>query len=185
MPDLGPSPAPAPQTPEQTEQLRLANADLAWKQVISEYPAAVRPSASFQGYISQATEVAVLTKCYTDHDVANYPDYPVGAKKGDKPHGVVPEISNEEGAIGLYICQVEHPYPPTLPPTPEQLGWLYDYLTKFLVPCYQANGVTNPPPPSREEFVAKWPNQGWYPDDGGGADPERIRVITEVCPPPK
>ena len=59
-------------------------------------PHPVRPAVTFQGYISTATEVAVLTRCYTDQGVPNYPDYPVGAKKGDKPESRVRRVARSD-----------------------------------------------------------------------------------------
>ncbi|GAA1444814.1 hypothetical protein [Leifsonia poae] len=185
MPDLGPSPAPAPQTAAQTEQLRIARADEAWKQLVQQYPSAVRPQVTFDGYISDATEMDVMTQCYTEQKVPIALGYPAGAQKGDKATSVGAETTNEQEAIGAYVCNVEHPYPPTSPMTQQQLGWLYDYLTRFLAPCYQANGIANPPAPSRADFIAKWPHQNWFPSDGGLMDGPRAAAIVKACPSPK
>lgn len=182
MPDLGPSPAPAPQNAAETEQRRLSNADQAWQQLLVQYPSAVRPPAPFGGYITDSTEVAVMTQCYTEQGVPIAEGYPVGAKKGDKPSSIGAEADNEQEAIGAWACNVEHPYRPGLPPTPQQLGYLYDYLTKFLVPCYEANGITEIPAPSRAEFVASWPHQNWFPTDGGLMEGTKAAAIAKACP---
>jgi hypothetical protein len=62
---------------------------------------------------------------------------------------------------------------------------MYDYLTQFLVPCYEANGIENPPPPPREDFIASWGNLIWFPDMSSLPmdSPEAI-AIAEACPPP-
>lgn len=185
MPDLGPSPAPAPQTAAQTEQRRLSNADQAWQQVLLQYPSAVRPQVTFGGYITDATEVAVMSQCLTEQGVPIANGYPAGAKKGDAPSSVGADASDEKEAIGAWVCNVEHPYRPAPPLTPQQLGYLYDYLTEFLVPCYEANGVAEPPAPSRATFVATWPHQNWYPSDGALMDGDKAAAITKACPPPK
>lgn len=182
MPDLGPSPAPAPQTPEQTEQLRLAAVEQAWQQVLLQYPSAVRPNVTFEGYTTEATAMDVLKACYTEQGVPFGYGYPIGAKKDAKPTSVGGEASNEKEAIGLYVCGVEHPGKPNSPLTPQQLGWSYDYFTKFLVPCYEANGVVVPPAPSRADFIAKWPNQNWFPTAASIEDPERAAAVAKACP---
>ncbi|HEV7566197.1 MAG TPA: hypothetical protein VGO31_09595 [Microbacteriaceae bacterium] len=185
MPDLGPSPQPAPQTPEQTEQLRLASANSDWQSVLTQYPNAVRPDAPFQGYMSAADEMAVMSACYGEHGVPIAYGYPVGAKPGDKPTSVGADANDEAGAIGIYVCSVEHPSRPNSPMTSEQLGWAYDYFTKFLVPCYEANGIHVPPAPSRSDFVSKWPNQNWFPSHGMSANPDKDAAIDKACPPLK
>lgn len=185
IPDLGSSPAPAPQTPTQIEQIRLSIADQAWRQVLLQYPAALRPPVAFGGYITDAAEVSVMSQCYSEHGVPIANGYPAGAKKGDPPTSVGADASDEQEAIGAWLCNAEHPYRPTPPPTPQQLEYLYDYLTEFLVPCYEANGITEPPAPSRADFVAKWPHQNWYPADGAGMDGDKAAAITKACPLPK
>lgn len=182
MPDLGPSPAPAPQTPAQPKQLRLARVEQQWQQLLLQYPSAVRPHVAFQGYITDATEMTVMKACFTEQNVPIGYGYPVGAKKGDKPTSVGGETSDEQEAVGLYICSVEHPYTPNSPMTPQQLGWSYDYFTEFLVPCYEANGFAVPPAPSRADFIAKWPNQNWFPSAGSIADPDRAAAVAKACP---
>lgn len=182
MPDLGPSPEPAPMTAEQTEQLRLQARDAAWKGVLAQYPHAVRPDVPFDGYLARADEMSVMSACYTAHGVPIGYGYAIGAKKGDPPTSVGGEASDEKQAVGLYYCSVEHPGRPNPPPTPAQLSWMYDYFTRFLVPCYEANGISVPPAPSKQDFVAKWPNQGWFPSPGMTADADEDAAVERACP---
>ena len=185
MPDLGPSPAPVSLTPEQTEQLRVQARDSAWQGVLTQYPDAVRPDVPFDGYLDAADEMTVMSACYTQHGVPISNGYAIGAKKGDPPTSVGGEASNEHQAIGLYFCTAEHPGRPTGPPTTEQLSWMYDYLTRFLVPCYEANGLSVPPAPSKQDFVTKWPNQNWFPSAGMTSNPDKDAAIDRACPPLK
>ncbi|WP_166878839.1 hypothetical protein [Salinibacterium sp. ZJ450] len=91
----------------------------------------------------------------------------------------------EEHAVGAYVCLGRHRSQPFAPPNDAQLGWVYDYLTQFLAPCYEANGIENPPGPSREDFVANWPDQGWFPTTGHfPMEIDEERAIFEACPPP-
>ncbi|MFF1632559.1 hypothetical protein [Leifsonia sp. NPDC058248] len=127
----------------------------------------------------------VLKGCYTEQGVPFGYGYPAGAEKGDRPTSVGAEADDEHEAIGLYVCSVGHPGRPNSPLTPQQLGWSYDYFTRFLVPCYEANGIVVPPAPSRADFIAKWPHQNWFPTAGGIADPDKAAAVAKACPPLK
>ena len=71
------------------------------------------------------------------------------------------------------------------PPNEAQLGWIYDYFTEYYGPCFEANDIVVPPAPSRAEFIANWPNPGWFPsDDRAVADPERDAALAEACVDP-
>lgn len=183
MPDLGPSPQPASLTPQQTEALRVQARDAAWQSVLTQYPDAVRPDVPFDGYLDQADEMRVMSACFTQHGVPLGYSYPVGAKKGDPPTGVGGEATDEQQSIGLYWCTVEHPGKPSSPPNAAQLSWMYDYLTRFIVPCYRANGITVPAAPSKQDFVSKWPHQNWFPSPGMSADAARDAAVQKACPP--
>jgi hypothetical protein len=180
MPDLGPSPPPVPLTAEQTEQLRLQWRDDAWNSVQFRFPAAVRPDVPFKGYVAEVSRIEVLSACYKS---AGLPlDY--GKNSTGKIVSVGTETNTEAEAVSAYACQAAHPVKPTPPPSPEQLGYLYDYLVEFLAPCYEANGITNPPPPSREDFIAKWPNQGWAPTGAHAQlSTDEDAALDAACPP--
>jgi hypothetical protein len=180
MPDLGPSPPPVPLTAEQTEQLRLQWRDDAWNTVQFRFPNAVRPDVPFKGYVAEVSRIEVISACYKS--VGLLLDY--GKNSSGKIVGVGTETKTEAEAVSAYACQAAHPVKPTPPPSPEQLGYIYDYLVEFLAPCYAANGIPNPPPPSRDDFIAKWPNQGWYPTSGN-APPDAVKddALDAACPP--
>jgi hypothetical protein len=182
-PSLGPSPQPVPLTDAQAEQARLAARDTAWQNVLAQYPDAVRPDVPFDGYLAAGDEMTVMSACYRQNGVPVSYGYPIGAKKGDPPTSVGGEASTEQQAIGMYICGVEHPGRPNPPLTPEQLSWMYDYFTEFLVPCYEANGIDVPQAPSKQDFVTKWPHQDWFPSAGMTNDPDKDAAIDKACPP--
>lgn len=94
-------------------------------------------------------------------------------------------MATEEAAVAWFTCESANPVRPTPPPNSKQLAWLYGYLTEFLAPCYEANGYDNPPAPTEAEFIADWPNQGWFPivNDPSLA-PDREAALNEACPPP-
>ena len=91
--------------------------------------------------------------------------------------------ADEREAVAAYTCSAAHPSPPVAPMTTEQIDYLYGYLTQYLVPCWEANGVTTvPEAPGRADFVAQWPEQGWFPTlSGEFLTAEAERAIDEVC----
>lgn len=184
MPDIGPSPAPAPQTAAETAQLLQDAADRLWQEVaVSSYPGAARPQTDFVAYITDATQKKLVGGCLSDHGVSVSYAEAVAGSKHPGPTLATPDIRNEKDAVASYSCMVAYPYRPSSPLTPEQVGWLYDYLTEFSVPCYRANGIDVAPAPSRAEFIANWPGQGWNP--GSEVTDDKIDAMNDACPPPE
>jgi hypothetical protein len=180
MPDLGPSPTPVPLTDADRESLRLAGLDAQWQAVTMTYPNAERPAVEFNGHLDEAARAAALAPCYTESGVT----YSEGKDETGTVVGVSPDITDEASAVAIYVCDAAYPRAQVAPPSPEILGYLYDYLTQFVIVCYEANGITNPPAPTREEFVTQWPNQNWFPmieSDAGTASSE---AINQACPLP-
>lgn len=186
MPDLGPSPAPDSVTDESLEALRLAEQEKEWQSVLSLYPNVVRPQVTFAGYTTQTDYAYTISRCYKQRGVefdAGTTPVPDGGQVS-----IAAITNNSDDAVTVYLCRSEHRTKPTALPNPAQRGYLYDYLTTFLVPCYEANGITNPPPPSRADFISAWPNQNWFPTIGAGLEladnPEKGNAIKQACPPP-
>lgn len=178
MPDLGPSPAPGPPPgAAQLEKLRVADADANWALVTAKYPAAIRPDASFTAFLPTDEQQQAMIGCLRDGGV------PVDAPSGG---AYMIEIPDQKTALTNYACQVVYPIKPISPPSPAQLGYIYDHLTRFIVPCDQAHGYTSPQAPSRDYFIAHWPHQDWFPSpdtwDSGAPDGD---AISKACPPTK
>jgi hypothetical protein len=178
MPDLGPSPTPAPLSKEDREALRLASADTNWQNVVAQYPNAVRPTVEFQGYGSGETYFETLLACYEDSGVEG----DRGIDADGNLAGVGFSSDNEADTVAAFACQSMHPSEPFARPTDEMLGYNYDYLTQFIVPCYEANGMANPPAPSREEFIANWPNQNWFPASPWEENWAEGHSVDDACP---
>lgn len=178
MPDLGPSPTTAPLADAEKEQLRLAAQDALWTNVAATYPDAARPGVLFTEYVTGESRVDVLSACFS---TAGLP-----IETGSSADGTVLSVNarptTEAEALSAFVCNAEHPSEPVPLPSDAQLGYVYDYLTRFLAPCYAANGITNPPPPSRQDFVAKWPNQGWFPSLGDLLPGPTEEAIYTACP---
>jgi hypothetical protein len=178
MPDLGPSPAPAVLDPEGTEKLRLEEQDRQWESVTITYPDATRPADPFQQYRDSIDSVE-LTDCFAaaglQVDIGTTAD-------GSGRTGISVSPEDESQAISAYECWAAYPSTPIAPMTTEQLDYLYSYLTQYLVPCYEANGVTVPEAPPRDDFVSNWPDQGWFPSTGEARiTAEKDQAINETC----
>lgn len=183
MPDIGPSPAPSELTDEEIESSRLADQDKAWQdRVLSRFPEAVRIDVAFAGYLNNDEVIEKLIECYESAGVP----IDIGKDAHGNVGGVEALSTTTEQAVAEFICRQENRSQPRAPINTPQLGWMYDYLTEFYVPCLAANGIDNPEPPSRADFIANWPNQGWFPSPGilpMGSDADE--AIMEACPPPK
>lgn len=181
MPDLGPSPAPVPLSDDEVERMRVEQEDASWAAVLITYPNAVRPQVAFEGYVTAADQIEVMSACYTAAGL------PLDLARNGRGTvlSVGTSVTTEAEAVSQFSCQAAHPHRPVPPPSHEQLGYIYDYFVRFLVPCYELNGIVNPPPPSREYFVANWPNQGWAPSTGSmPLEMEFDAALYEACPPP-
>jgi hypothetical protein len=184
MPEFAPWPEGDPFSEEQSEAARLANADSQWQGVLATYPNAVRPEVAFEGYVTDANRVDVMRACYEAAGL------PIDEGHSGSPDGPVTSIgtstSNEAEAIAAYACSVAHPTKVVSgPPNDAQLGWIYDYMVEYYAPCFEANGIEVPAPPSRADWVANWPNPGWFPShEGGFSDPEFDAALSEACVDP-
>ncbi|MEL4317463.1 hypothetical protein WJX64_00445 [Leifsonia sp. YIM 134122] len=181
--DLGPAPASDALSDEQIEALRVQNQEQNWQDVLKRFPDAVRPDVTFAGYLTPADDiVAVMTPCYTAFNI----ELEHGSTVDGKVVSVGPANLDEQGEIASYVCRSTHPSKPIAPMNTAQKEWLYRYLTEFLAPCFAANGIENPPAPSRTDFVAQWPNQGWWPTSGNapmGTDQDL--ALQRACPGPE
>lgn len=179
MPDLGPSPAPDVLPDEQIEQMRLTQQDSDWQMVTFMFPDAARPAVDFERYTEADGYIDQLKTCYVASDLR------LGVKVNEigETEFNDAEVTNEKDYLAKFDCRA------TVVIKPEkwnvaQIGYHYDYLTKFLVPCYAANGIVNVPAPSREDYIAKWPNPRWYPDMGKVFATPAAAPIVAACPGP-
>lgn len=181
MPDLGPRPTSEPLSDAEAEQKRIELADLHWDTVIAQYPEAVRPEVAFEGFITPEAHFETMRTCLEDSGV----EIALGMSADGEPAGFEIIEPTVETSIAYYACEVSHPVRPSAEAGDAELRWAYDYLTRFVVPCYEANGIENEPAPSREEWVAAWPEYLWMPSTGDvPLDPELQAAIDAACPWP-
>ncbi|MGO4105090.1 hypothetical protein AB4Y63_14145 [Leifsonia sp. YAF41] len=178
MPDIGPSPTAPPLSPEEKERQRVASQDALWGTVLATYPTAQRPEVSFTEYLTDDNRLEVRSSCFAAAGLK--------VETGSNADGVVlsvsPQPTNEAEAVSAFVCDAEHPNEPFPLPNDAVLSWVYDYLTQFLAPCYAANGVEYPAPPTKEDFVAQWPNQNWFPSIREQIGMAQEEAIYKACP---
>ncbi|MBM7832883.1 hypothetical protein JOE59_003588 [Agromyces cerinus] len=183
MPEFAPWPAGDPFTDADVEAARIAEADRDWQGVLARFPDAVRPEVAFE-YVTEANRVDVRRGCFEAAGL------PIEEGHSGTPDGPVVSVNatttTTAQEVAAYTCRVAHPDRRTSgPPNAEQLGWIYDYLTEYYGPCLAENGIDVAPAPPREEFVANWPNQGWFPSNTRSMyDPEWDAALEEACVDP-
>lgn len=183
MPEFAPWPASDPFTDADVEAARIAEADRDWQVVLMRYPDAVRPEVAFE-YVTEANRVDVRRACFEGAGL------PIEEGRSGSTDGPVVSVNatttTTAQEVAAYTCRVAHPDKRTSgPPNAEQLGWIYDYLTEYYGPCLAENAIEVPPAPPRDEFVANWPNQGWFPSNTRPMpDPEWDAALSEACVDP-
>lgn len=173
--ELGPFPPSTPLSADEQEAALVAADDSYWAQVLAVHPDAERPAVDRVKAIQSSEYASIQKECMRSEGQ------------------VVPETSGEAfgwefnitlaGDLAWYTCAVRYPAAPRPPLTPAQLGYFYDYLTQFTAPCLDALGSKADTPPSRNDFVTKWPNQRWFPAPTNvqPADPE-FSAAAKLCP---
>lgn len=155
--ELGPYPAPPALTGEAAERALSERSDRYWASVTEAHPSAVRPDVAPAPFVTNSEYREAQRSC-------------LKAAGETVVDGFEWESDQTEADdILLYSCLVEFTTEPTGPPSDEYYGYLYDVLTQFSVPCLKQSGSTIPPAPSRAKFIAKWPNQNWWPSSNRGA----------------
>lgn len=174
----------APYSEAETQTVASGKADAKWTQVVSRFPGVLRPSDAFVHWSAGPTDPDVKS-CYvaagatvdegTDADGNTYPGF-------SGPDTVA-------YAQATFDCIYDRfPTRPTPPATTSQISYYYDYLTKFVVPCYRAHGAVVDPAPTRADFIAQHqPNHTgarWapvQPSAGNGPNPT-FDGKDAVCP---
>jgi hypothetical protein len=155
--ELGEVPESEPMTPERAADFIARFQDYRWTIVTRSYPDAVRPAVTVVD-----TTGADVASCMSD--------------------GVL----SEQSALSDYVCLAQNPPVPRAMLSDDQAGYLYDYWTRFLVPCYEANDhPIDESPPARNDFVARWPFQEWSPRPSTAGGEDVIAAYAELeqfCP---
>lgn len=168
--ELGPYPADTPWEEGEREKKLQDAADLRWSSISGQVLAA-RPDVPVEAEVTSAEAEAVRGECMAEE----------GVPLGDYTMTEFGPVTEKE-SIAWYTCLVRFPGIPRPLANDEQLGYIYDYWTGYVAPCLAERGANNPPPPSREEFVAQWPNQKWYPAPAGAPGSEQFGIDGEACP---
>jgi hypothetical protein len=157
---LGPVPADEETSPERLAAFRETEADRAWRGISSLYPDAVRATAE-PTYLPAAEAAAARKTCLAEQGL----ELPEG--------GTDDQALVKASTLAAYACQQRFADERGPGLSERQVAYLYDYQTKFVLPCYAEKGHTvTRPPITRDEYIAQWPFQNWTPE------PSDIDVMT-------
>lgn len=150
----GESPAaPAPYSEDAARAVADARAELRWLQVVVQFPSAVRPTDGFVRWASSPSDPD-LTACRLAAGAT-----PETGVDSDGNQSVGYSYSGPDllgYTVASYACDIRFPARPSPPENDAQLSYRYDYLTKFVVPCYEAHGAPVDPAPTRAKFIAQY-----------------------------
>jgi len=152
---LGPLPPDEVPGAERLAAFRRAIADLAWKAISASYPDAERYAGPV-GYLPDAAVAPAIAGCVA----ARGPALPEG--------GTDDEALAKAAALTQYACSQQFVRESGPGLSAEQVGYLFDYQARFVLPCYAEKGhpaLVQPIP--RDEYVANWPFQSWSPEPSG------------------
>jgi hypothetical protein len=176
--------ASAPYTEEEARAVAELPADTRWLQVVMQFPTAVRPSDGFVHWAASPSDPD-LTACILATGAT--PETGVDSD-GNQSVGYSYGSDIEGYTIGTYACDVRFPGRASPPENEAQLSYRYDYLTRFVVPCYEAHGAPVDPAPTRAEFIAQYqPDHAgtrWspLPPNAGDAPDPIFDGKNAVCP---
>ncbi|ROS57780.1 hypothetical protein EDF50_0071 [Frigoribacterium sp. PhB24] len=187
---LGAPPTSGPPDPARLAELRQEATDQRWEQVTQRFPDAVRPEVALVHELAGG-DLAPVVSCLRDAGLPVVDDVGVG-EDGSTSQGYSYEMPDggpppEWAELAAYRCDVMYPVAVTETLTVEQAAWLFDYLTMFQLPCFEALGAPSTEPGmTREEFATAWPHQGWYPSAGSkssrGLSDADLEHVEATCP---
>lgn len=121
------------------------------------------PKVAFVRFIDPAEITTTTVSCLRD---LGLPAVVNAQGNGFSIPGDVPDSQKEFVNETAYTCSAMYPSHPQfdLPPSRESLGKQYDWNVAKLTPCYRAQGFPVPDPPTKQVWVANYPNDPWFPD---------------------
>ena len=137
--------------------------DWQWDNLTRTYPDAVRPQVA---EIARATgSNPAGTACQDEARSAG-----AVAQEASASDPAAQQAAARQSAVDVFVCSVEYPSLPNGTLSRDQARYLYDYWTRFVLPCYAAAGYPDDStPPSREFFADNWPFQNWAPQPARGS----------------
>lgn len=176
-PDIGPPPAPHEYSDAELAALRQSALDRGWADVLAAHPGSSRPTVGFVGYIDDYSVPEPIVECLRSQGVD-------ATLTADGKSWTITGSPDEASEVGIYVCNSTFPDRPTPGLTDEQIGYLFDYLTTYRVPCLEQAGFQVDKPPTRQAFIESWPAVGWYPSPYSGIpDPTVLADVEAQCPP--
>lgn len=155
--------------------------DIAWRNVASIHPDAMRPEVDRVRLIDQTDWTTIIPDCLAEMGHHVEPDangsWSVQGGPGSEPY-----------FVAFYTCEAMYPVHPKYiaPMTDAKITRLYDYYLNSLKPCLEREGYTVPPAPSLQRFRETYRTDGGWFIHAGVADAaigtEELARINRVCP---
>ncbi len=172
---LGAWPEGHQRDPIALERIRIGAANERWAQLKLAWPEAERPDYEFVGYLEPDDLYEAIHRCLLAAGVRS---------EFSHSGGIRWEIASQEDAIAIYVCSTRYEREPVTRLTADQVGYLYDYMVQFQMPCLEGLGIAVPTPPSRERFVEEWPSPGWDAEAALAVTSQGFAEhVREACPP--
>lgn len=147
-------PSDPPYTDAQATEVTALYSDKRWVQLLLQYPTAARPTDSFVHWAGNGDPdiAACLIGAGATPNTGTTVD-------GTATVGYSGPATMEY-AVASFDCEfVRYPVRQSPWQNRAQLSYYYDYMTHYLVACYQAHGAkVDPGMPTRDEFISQNPS---------------------------
>jgi hypothetical protein len=150
------SPAPVPSGGLSIQQ----SLDEYWKTIVTQFPKATRPTVAFVKTIDPSEWAETQLTCL---HTEGFPDVALLPDDGIQPN--IQADQTEAYLLARYACTAKYPIDPkySVPLSTKQIGAVYEYDVKTLIPCLEKQGHPVPDPPSKATFIDTFATNLWSP----------------------
>lgn len=158
-----------------------ADSQRALDTLLAQFPEADVPTVERVRFVELDEWAVVTASCLTDEGF--YAEATSNGLSSSADPG-----QEQELAVATYVCALKYPTNPrtNIPLNDDQKRFLYEYYTRVLTPCVEAEGFQVPPPPTQQSYIETYGNEGsWNPyalvAEATGGEEEWLR-INALCP---
>ena len=174
-----------PSLPEIPQDEREAQAEVdrqrAEDDLLREFPDAEVPTVARVRYVDLTEWAVAMAECLTEAGFASEEED--GSLLSAAPPG-----QEQPFAVATYTCTIKYPIDPrvNIPLNEDQIRYLYEYYTRVLTPCVEAEGYEVPDPPSQQTYQTQYGQPGsWNPYElvaEATTSDEEWQRINKLCP---
>lgn len=149
--------------------------------LLEQFPDSIAPSVERVRFIELNEWPDVTAACMGDEGFDVQSDG--GGVGGGAPYG-----QEQPFAIAMYVCALKYPINPrsNIELNEDQIRYLYEYYTRIMTPCVQAEGYEVPPAPSLQSYIGQYGQEGmWNPYELvalATSSEEEWQFINRKCP---